>query len=270
IMRTLIPEFDHVVVTIEEGNLMDTLKIEDKKNIQCYNCEKWGHYANDCWHGNGKQKAKYSDDDANLAQDDSNVPMMMKLTSLISIKAEGAGNMIIKKNDGKLVLKSPLARNRTFQTNFNAADEVQCMKPGKAFKSHPPTRSTRISNVVHSWLYLVKSLGGNSLKNKSVTPTSNTLFDGSDSESEDNIRENDVAIVTGIEELAAIERNNTWELVKLPHEKKAIEVKWVYKLKHNHDGSIAKQKARLVARGFLQKVGLDYSEVYAPLQGQKQ
>jgi len=68
-----------------------------------------------------------------------------------------------------------------------------------------------------------------------------------------------------LEELASIERNNTWKLVKLPADKKTIEVKWVYKLKHNPDGSIAKHKARLAARGFLQKVGLDYSEVYAPV-----
>lgn len=38
-----------------------------------------------------------------------------------------------------------------------------------------------------------------------------------------------------IEDLEAIDRNNTWELVKFPENTKPIEVKWVYKLKHNHD-----------------------------------
>ncbi|MCI08580.1 gag-pol polyprotein, partial [Trifolium medium] len=65
------------------------------------------------------------------------------------------------------------------------------------------------------------------------------------------------------DELAVIERNDTWSLVKLPSKKKAIQVKWVFKLKLNPDGSIAKHKVRLVARGFLQRAGLDYSEVYA-------
>lgn len=51
--------------------------------------------------------------------------------------------------------------------------------------------------------------------------------------------------------------------VKLPANTKAIKVKWVYKLKHNHGGSIGKHKARLLSRGFLQRTGLDYSEVYA-------
>jgi len=45
--------------------------------------------------------------------------------------------------------------------------------------------------------------------------------------------------------------------------KKPIDVKWVFKLKLNLDGKISKRKARLVARGFLQRKGLDYSEVFA-------
>ena len=67
------------------------------------------------------------------------------------------------------------------------------------------------------------------------------------------------------EELRAIERNQIWDLVDLPSNKSPIDVKWVFKLKLKPDGSVAKHKARLVARGFLQKVGLDYSEVFAPV-----
>ncbi|GAU34373.1 hypothetical protein TSUD_217130 [Trifolium subterraneum] len=47
------------------------------------------------------------------------------------------------------------------------------------------------------------------------------------------------------EELCAIEKNQTWEIVELPSDKKSIAVKWVFKLKHNPDGSIEKHKARL-------------------------
>lgn len=67
------------------------------------------------------------------------------------------------------------------------------------------------------------------------------------------------------EELSAIERNQTWELVNLPAAKHPISVKWVFKVKRQPDGSIVKHKARLVARGFLQKEGVDYTEVYAPV-----
>ena len=52
------------------------------------------------------------------------------------------------------------------------------------------------------------------------------------------------------EELRAIEKNNTWELIKRTN-KKPIDVKWIYKVKRRPNGEIAKYKARLVARGFL-------------------
>ncbi|KAK2355926.1 putative mitochondrial protein [Trifolium repens] len=67
------------------------------------------------------------------------------------------------------------------------------------------------------------------------------------------------------DELHSIEKNQTWKLVNLPDKKRKIDVKWVFKVKLNPDGTISKHKARLVARGFLQKHGIDYNEVFAPV-----
>ncbi|PNY04319.1 copia-type polyprotein [Trifolium pratense] len=67
------------------------------------------------------------------------------------------------------------------------------------------------------------------------------------------------------EKLKSIEKNQTWKLVALPDKKKKIDVKWVFKVKMNPDGTISKHKARLVARGFLQKHGIDYNEMFAPV-----
>ena len=52
------------------------------------------------------------------------------------------------------------------------------------------------------------------------------------------------------EEMATLYGNGTWELVSLPEGKKLIGCKWVYKVKHNSDGSISRYKGRLVAKGF--------------------
>jgi len=49
-------------------------------------------------------------------------------------------------------------------------------------------------------------------------------------------------------------------LVVLPKDKKAIGCKWVYKVKHNADGSMSRYKARLVAKGYAQTYGIDYEE----------
>lgn len=59
--------------------------------------------------------------------------------------------------------------------------------------------------------------------------------------------------------------NKTWELCKLPAGRKPVDCKWVYKLKYRSDGTIDRYKARLVARGFSQKYGIDFKETFSPV-----
>ncbi|CAN1141771.1 Retrovirus-related Pol polyprotein from transposon TNT 1-94 [Linum perenne] len=67
------------------------------------------------------------------------------------------------------------------------------------------------------------------------------------------------------EEMRALQDNNTWSIVSLPEGKKSVGCKWVFTVKCNTDGSIERYKARLVARGFTQTYGLDYTETFAPV-----
>ncbi|MCO5582897.1 hypothetical protein L7F22_036799 [Adiantum nelumboides] len=67
------------------------------------------------------------------------------------------------------------------------------------------------------------------------------------------------------EEMDALYGNETWELVPLPKGKKPIGCRWVYKVKHNSDGSVSRYKARLVAKGYAQTHGIDYEETFAPV-----
>jgi hypothetical protein len=67
------------------------------------------------------------------------------------------------------------------------------------------------------------------------------------------------------EEYDALQRQGTWSLVSPPPSKNIVGFKWVYKLKHNSDGSISRYKARLVAKGFHQQYGVDYAETFSPV-----
>ena len=58
-----------------------------------------------------------------------------------------------------------------------------------------------------------------------------------------------------LEEMKAIEENETWQLVDPPPGCRPISLKWVYKVKRDELGAIVKYKARLVARGFVQREG---------------
>jgi hypothetical protein len=60
------------------------------------------------------------------------------------------------------------------------------------------------------------------------------------------------------EEFSAISQTNTWTLVPCPPGTNIVGSKSIFKTKHCPDGSIEKHKARLVARGFTQQLGIDY------------
>ncbi|KAK8923657.1 hypothetical protein KSP39_PZI019078 [Platanthera zijinensis] len=68
-----------------------------------------------------------------------------------------------------------------------------------------------------------------------------------------------------LEEMMALEKNHTWDLVQLPFGKKTVGCKWVFTVKQNPQGVIERCKARLVARGYTQTFGVDYQETFAPV-----
>jgi hypothetical protein len=65
------------------------------------------------------------------------------------------------------------------------------------------------------------------------------------------------------EELNNFTRNEVWELVERPKNHNVIGTKWVFRNKHNEDGLVVRNKARLVAQGYTQIEGLEFGETFA-------
>ncbi|KAL2254166.1 UNVERIFIED_CONTAM: Retrovirus-related Pol polyprotein from transposon TNT 1-94 [Sesamum indicum] len=66
------------------------------------------------------------------------------------------------------------------------------------------------------------------------------------------------------DEMNSLKKNNTWELCQLPKGKKALQNRWVYRVKEESDGK-KRYKARLVVKGFQQRYGIDFTDVFTPV-----
>ena len=67
------------------------------------------------------------------------------------------------------------------------------------------------------------------------------------------------------DELRSMSTNKVWDLVEIPDRVKLVGCKWVYKTKCDSKGKVERFKARLAAKGFTQKEGIDYNETFSPM-----
>lgn len=68
-----------------------------------------------------------------------------------------------------------------------------------------------------------------------------------------------------LEELSILRERDVYDIVPKPVGKKILGNRWVYTVKRDFTGKLQKFKARLVAQGFKQTEGIDYSDTFSPV-----
>jgi hypothetical protein len=69
-------------------------------------------------------------------------------------------------------------------------------------------------------------------------------------------------VLAMLEELNNFKRNKVWSLVRRPKQN-VVGTKWVFHNKQDEHGVVTRNKARRVAKGYAQVVGLDFEETFA-------
>ena len=59
-------------------------------------------------------------------------------------------------------------------------------------------------------------------------------------------------------------QNETWDRVQRLSGRQAIGSKWVFNIKSENDEKMERFKARIVAKGYTQKRGINYNETFSP------
>ena len=64
-------------------------------------------------------------------------------------------------------------------------------------------------------------------------------------------------------EMRSMYESKVWTLIDLPNDRRAIEIKWIFKRKTDADSSVTIYKARMSQKGFRQVQGVDYDESFS-------
>jgi hypothetical protein len=67
------------------------------------------------------------------------------------------------------------------------------------------------------------------------------------------------------DEMKSMSANKVWDLEEVLKGAKIVGCKWVYKTKYDSQGKVERFKSRLMAKGFMEREGIDYNDSFSPV-----
>ncbi|RDX92049.1 hypothetical protein CR513_25882, partial [Mucuna pruriens] len=165
--------------------------------MRCHNCQKLGHYAKECWAGEGAKNKP--NNCAHLTQDEGTNSDSKDVLLMAIISSKAQPRIPIEEEE---LIAALVFNKASVDPTLNLEGEL--IHSALTAEAEPEPVEFDKAVIEEKWLKAMK------------------------------------------EEINSIEKNQTWELVKV-----------------NLKGEVVKHKAKLVSKEFLQKVGIDYGEVYA-------
>ncbi|WJX17846.1 hypothetical protein P8452_07710 [Trifolium repens] len=119
------------------GKQKDKSKKKDKSKIQCYNCDKYGHYANECKNPK-KKKGQDNEEEAKVAHDSSGSED--ETSFMVTIADEAADSMVWYFDSG---CSNHMTGNRSILTDFD-----ECLNTKIRLASSDSIKAEGMGNVV--------------------------------------------------------------------------------------------------------------------------
>src|SRR4051812_49220616 len=182
-----------------------------------------------------KQFENFADFDIDISED---VESRSKAAEAGSLRSNGSEDQVAASLENLRISKEPTIRRSPRLASAHSEDVIL----GK--KDDPIRTRAFLKNNAECQLGLISL----------IEPTS-----------VDQALEDPYWIIAMQEELNQFKRNDVWDLVPIPKGFNIIGTKWVFRNKLSEKGEVVRNKAKLVAQGYSQQEGIDYTETFAPV-----
>ncbi|MCI33292.1 retrovirus-related Pol polyprotein from transposon TNT 1-94, partial [Trifolium medium] len=141
-------KFDAKSESLKKGGGTSNSKKKDKSHIQCYSCQKWGHYASEC----KSKKATDSDDEASVVQEDSDRDVVTYMATVSEDKVASEACFLDKECSNHMTDHQEMIAEfpRTQMPDKICEDCMVGKQARNALTKALPLRSANVLEVVHT------------------------------------------------------------------------------------------------------------------------